>query len=187
MAQHGHRLWWLLELRLHNSVHNALFSLPCMAAELEYLREVFINPSFLWIKFGDTEMQHFNTTLFFFFPFFYFNYIRKEFSFLSSQKLLQLFLWKNLSMQMLWSRGVKYRNGAVLLSKCLLLSLYKWSQIYSLQISGKKKCNHSSLTQDLLEFSTVGKTLNKYWKLDIRFLKLDTWKRGIPKLGLNLH
>lgn len=123
----------------------------------------------------------------FFFPSF-FNYIRKEFSFLSSQKLLQLFLWKNLSMQMLWSRGVKYRNGAVLLSKCLLLSLYKCSQIYSLQISGKKKkCNHSSLTQDLLEFSTVGKTLNKYWKLDIRFLKLDTWKRGIPKLGLNLH
>lgn len=49
----------------------------------------------------------------------------------------------------------------------------------------KKKKNHSSLTQDPLEFSTVGKTLNKYWKLDIRFLQLDTQKRRIPKFGLN--
>lgn len=89
-------------------------------------------------------------------------------------------------MQMLWSKGVKYRNGAILLSKCLLLSLYICSQIYSLQISKKKKKkNHSSLTQDLLEFSTVGKTLNKYCKLDIRFLQLDTQKRRIPKFGLN--
>lgn len=76
-------------------------------------------------------MQHVNTSFFIFLFFFFIMKLGRNFFFVLSEITEALSL-KSLSMQMLWSKGVKYRNGAVLLSECLLLSLYKCSQIYSL-------------------------------------------------------